>query len=118
MRATIAFLILPLIAITGTASHAASRFDGAWSVSVITSRGDCAASYRYPMVITNGVVGNGGSADVVVRGNVAPSGAVRVVVSQGNTAAAGYGRLFGAVGRGSWRGASCSGSWTAERHNL
>jgi hypothetical protein len=117
MRSIFALLACALAVVATTASYAASRYDGIWSVSLITDKGDCTASYRYPMLVANGVVGNAGSADIVVRGSVAPSGAVRVVVRQGNTSAAGYGRLFAAVGRGSWRGASCSGSWTAERRN-
>jgi len=113
----VALLAASLIVIAATSGYAASRYDGVWSVSVVTDKGDCAASYRYPMLVNNGIVGNAGSADILVRGNVAPSGAVRVVVTQGNSSAAGYGRLLGTVGRGSWRGGSCSGSWTAERRN-
>jgi len=117
MRGAVVFLMFISTIVAPTTGYAAPRYDGVWSVSVITEKGDCAASYRYPMLVANGVVGNAGSADIAVRGSVAPSGAVRVVVSQGNSSASGYGRLFATAGRGLWRGGACSGSWTAERRN-
>ena len=117
MSSIIPLLIASSIGVATSPSYAASRDDGLWSVSVVTDRGDCAPSHRYPMLVTNGVGGNVGSADIVAHGSVAPSGAVSVVVSLSNSSAIGYGRLSGPTGRGSWRGAFCSGSWTAERHN-
>ena len=80
-------------------------------------KGDCVASYRYPMLIDHGVLANGGAIALNVSGRVASSGAVRVFVSSGDKSATGYGRLAGNTGGGSWRGASCSGSWTAERRS-
>ena len=32
------------------------RYDGLWSVSIVTTKGDCIASYRYPMRIANGIL--------------------------------------------------------------
>jgi hypothetical protein len=104
------------LALTANA-FAMPRYDGVWSVSIVTKKGDCIASYRYPMRIANGVLANGGDVLIEVRGKVAASGAVTVVVSHGDTHAAGNGRLAGNVGSGSWSGASCSGSWTAERRS-
>ncbi|HML08435.1 MAG TPA: hypothetical protein VK430_09965 [Xanthobacteraceae bacterium] len=103
---------------TTTASFAVPRYDGVWSVSIVTTKGDCIASYRYPMRIANGILANGGDLAINVSGRVAPSGAVTVTVSHGDTRAAGSGRLTGSVGSGSWTGASCAGSWTAERRSL
>ena len=110
-------LIAASATFAATTSFALPRYDGVWSVSIITTKGDCVASYRYPMRIANGVVGNAGDVLIEVSGKVAPSGTVTVTVSHGDTKAAGSGRLAGAVGHGSWNGASCSGSWTAERRS-
>jgi hypothetical protein len=98
-------------------SFAVPRYDGVWSVSIFTTRGDCIASYRYPMRIANGVLANGGDLAINVSGRVAPNGAVRVTLSHGDTRPAAAGRLSGSFGGGSWSGASCSGSWTAQRRS-
>jgi hypothetical protein len=111
-------LALIAAAAVSTSSFAAPRYDGTWSVSIVTKKGDCIASYRYPMRIANGVLANAGDVAIDVSGKVAPSGAVKVMVSHGDTHAAGIGRLSGNAGSGSWSGASCSGSWTAERRSL
>jgi hypothetical protein len=100
-----------------TPSLAAPRYDGVWSVSLVTKKGDCIASYRYPIQISHGVVANGGTLVLDVHGKVAPDGAVTVLVSHGDTRAAGAGRLSATAGSGSWRGGGCSGSWTAERRS-
>jgi len=100
-----------------TPSLSAPRYDGVWSVSLVTKKGDCIASYRYPIQITHGVVANGGALVIDVRGKVAADGAVTVLVSHGETRAAGAGRLSASAGSGSWRGGGCSGSWTAERRS-
>ena len=91
------------------------RYDGIWSVSIVTTKGDCIASYRYPMRIANGVLANGGDFAIDVSGKVTVDGSVKVVVSRGDTHAAGTGKLAANTGNGSWKTSSCSGSWTAER---
>ena len=110
-------LIAATINLAATASVAMPRYDGVWSVSIVTKNGDCVASYRYPMRIANGVLANGGDVAIDVSGKVAPSGAVTVVVSHGDTRAAGSGRPAVNAGSGSWKTTSCSGSWTAERRS-
>jgi hypothetical protein len=105
-------LVAASITMAATASSA-----GLWSVSIVTKKGDCIASYRYPMRIANGVLANGGDIAIDVSGKVAADGAVTVVVSHGDTRASGSGRLAANAGNGSWRTSSCSGSWTAERRS-
>jgi hypothetical protein len=104
-------------ALVTTPSFAVPRYDGLWSVSILTTKGDCIASYRYPMLISNGVLANGGAIAIDVRGRVAANGVVTVVLSHGDTRASGSGRLAANAGAGSWRTVSCSGSWTAERRS-
>ena len=117
IRLGAAALITASAALAANTSFAVPRYDGVWSVSIFTTRGDCIASYRYPMRIANGVLANGGDLAINVSGRVAPSGAIRVTLSHGDTRAAASGRLSASVGRGSWSGASCSGSWTAQRRS-
>jgi hypothetical protein len=110
-------LIAASITVAATASSAMPRYDGLWSVSIVTKKGDCIASYRYPMRIANGVLANGGDIAIGVSGKVAADGAVIVVVSHGDTRASGSGRLAANAGNGSWKTGSCAGSWTAERRS-
>ncbi len=115
-RAIVLGAVLGALAVSP--SFAGQRYDGLWSVSIVTTRGDCIASYRYPMRIANGILVNAGDIVIDVSGKVASSGAIKVTVSHGDTSATGSGRLSGASGQGFWSGASCSGSWTAERRSL
>ena len=117
IRLGAAALVAASAALAANPSFAMPRYDGVWSVSIFTTRGDCIASYRYPLRIANGVLANGGDLALNVSGRVAPSGAVRVMLSHGDTRAAASSRLSGSVGGGSWSGASCSGSWTAQRRS-
>jgi len=100
-----------------TSNGALPRYDGVWSVLIVTEKGDCDRGYRYPIRIANGVLANGGDAAFTITGKVAPTGAITVTVSHGSSSAAGSGRLAGNIGEGSWSGGSCSGSWTAERRS-
>ena len=116
-RRTAIALIAASAVLSATPSFATPGYDGLWSVSIVTKKGDCIASYRYPMLIENGVLANGGAIALNVSGRVASSGAVKVTVSSGDKSATGYGRLAGNTGGGSWTGMSCSGSWSAERRS-
>ena len=44
-------LIAATINLAATASVAMPRYDGVWSVSIVTRKGDCVASYRYPCLL-------------------------------------------------------------------
>ena len=101
--------------IASTASFAVPRYDGLWSVSIVTEKGDCDRGYRYPVRISNGMLANAGDSVFTISGRVVGTGAITVTVSAGGKSASGSGRLAGNSGMGSWSGGSCSGSWTAER---
>jgi len=98
-------------------AEAVPSFDGIWSVAIMTQQGPCDPSYRYPIRITKGTVGNAGNAQVTITGKVEKNGAVVVNVSAGDKTATGTGRLSGKGGGGSWSGGNgiCSGVWQAER---
>jgi hypothetical protein len=111
--------ILASAIVTSTASFAVPSYDGLWSVSIVTKKGDCDPGYRYPIRIAKGLLANAGDSAFTITGRVAGSGAVTVTVSAGGRSAIGSGRLAGNIGTGSWTGSGtggeCSGSWTAQR---
>jgi hypothetical protein len=107
---------LPAQAANQLAHGGTSLYDGAWSVVIQTTRGDCPAAVRAGVHISAGrVLANDQSYSV--EGRVAPDGAIRVNVSAGSQAAGGFGHLSRNAGQGFWRTRSgeCSGQWTAAR---
>jgi hypothetical protein len=103
-------------AVTGT--FAVPAYDGLWSVSIVTEKGDCDRGYRYPIRISNGTLANAGDVTAVdINGKVQQTGAITVTVTGGGKSATGSGRLAGNIGEGHWTGGECSGSWTAERRS-
>ncbi len=118
-RGTVLLFAAAVVASVATSapSVAHSNFDGAWSVSIVTERGECDRGYRYPIAINNGVLVNAGDASFDISGTVAPNGSVAVRIAYGDKSATGHGRLSGNAGTGSWSGGSCAGTWTAERRS-
>ena len=96
---------------------ATPNYDGLWSVTIMTQKGNCDASYRYPVRISNGAVQNDGPSLINVSGKVGGNGAVTVLVSAGDKSANGTGKLSAKVGGGVWAGGSCAGRWEAERRD-
>lgn len=101
--------------LASTTSFAMPRYDGTWSVLVMTQKGDCDPGYRYPVRISNGQLVNAGDSAFTITGKVGDTGAITVTVSAGGKSAIGVGHLAGNEGGGLWTGGACSGSWTAER---
>jgi hypothetical protein len=100
--------------------RAATKYDGNWSVVVITTSGPCDASYRFSGQIVNGAMVYGGElgpADFF--GRVRSSGATYLRVSGGGSYAVAFGHLTAMRGSGSWHGQSsgsrCAGTWSAHR---
>jgi hypothetical protein len=113
--AAIAAASIAASSVANTPSFALPRYDGLWSVSIVTQKGDCDPGYRYPVRITNGTLFNAGDSNFTVSGKVGATGAITVTVSAAGKSATGSGRLAGDAGGGLWAGGSCSGTWTAER---
>ncbi|KZB99614.1 hypothetical protein AU375_04146 [Methylobacterium radiotolerans] len=94
------------------------RFDGTWSVEIITEAGTCDRAYRYPVRIERGRARFIGTA-FTVEGGVARNGAIRGTISNGAATADVRGRLGSdGFGAGTWvaSGAlACRGHWNAER---
>jgi hypothetical protein len=117
-RSTLQACIVASALFAAAASNASTpRYDGLWSVSIVTEKGDCDRGYRYPIRIAHGMLVNGGSDPFAVSGRVTSSGAITVTVSHGERSATGAGRLAGNSGAGYWHGGACSGTWTAERRS-
>ncbi|WP_244965517.1 hypothetical protein [Methylobacterium soli] len=107
---------IPVLAASGTGKP--KRYDGKWSVEVITEMGTCDRAYRYGIVIENSQARYAGGNDFTVSGGVQPNGAVRAVISRGSDSARVVGRLSEGYGNGTWTTAGsspCGGRWDAER---
>jgi hypothetical protein len=118
-RAALALVAISFVGAFGAAAPAAAtpNYDGLWSVIIMTTKGDCDASYRYPVRISNGAVQSDGPSLINVSGKVGGNGAVTVLVSAGDKSANGTGKLSGKVGGGKWSGGACAGTWEAERRD-
>ena len=119
--ATLGFLVAASAAVSSPReAMARTRFDGLWSVSIVTQQGNCDRSYRYPVAIVNGVVQHAsqGDASVAIAGRVTGGGGVAVSVRRGDQFARGSGRLNAVGGQGQWLSptSGCAGYWVAERH--
>ncbi|MCJ2036710.1 hypothetical protein [Methylobacterium sp. J-068] len=124
-RAALAATTLALLTASIEAADAAkkkvkvpNRYDGAWSIEVVTLDGPCDRAYRYGVQIRRGEASYAGG-DFNINGRVSPSGAVRAVIARGNDSADVVGRLGRqGTGNGTWTTTgviSCSGRWNAER---
>lgn len=95
-----------------------NRYDGTWSIEVVTLDGPCDRAYRYGVQIRRGEASYAGG-EFNIRGRVAQNGAVRAVISRGDDHADVIGRLSRqGMGNGTWTTTGvigCSGRWNAER---
>jgi hypothetical protein len=76
IAAAIAGTIMASAMIASTASFAVPRYDGLWSVSIVTEKGDCDRGYRYPIRISNGLLANAGESVFTISGKVGGAGAI------------------------------------------
>jgi hypothetical protein len=90
-------------------------YDGMWSVSIVTDQGFCNNGYKYSIHIKDSALSNGGDAPGIISGTVTGRGSLSVAIVHGYNSATGSGRLSARNGNGTWKAASCSGYWTAER---
>lgn len=96
-----------------------NKFDGRWSIEVITESGTCDRAYRYSVLIEDGKARYGGQEAFTVTGQVLPNGAVTGAISRGQDRAEVSGRLEGSLGTGTWQASgtnrTCAGRWNAEK---
>lgn len=116
-----AAILATTLSANAPALSAPMRFDGPWSVLVVTDYGFCERAYRYGVQISNGRVLYQGGSGVDIFGRVSPRGQVNVQVRQGGQQAVGTGRLTRVSGGGRWSGTSsnqqCAGHWIAQRRD-
>jgi hypothetical protein len=113
-------LAIPVLFLAPEAQAQTRKFDGTWSVEVVTERGDCDRAYRYSVIVQNGRARYGGPEQFNVNGQVRPNGSVSASISRGQDRANVTGRLAGDMGRGTWStsgGRACSGYWNAEKRS-
>jgi hypothetical protein len=105
--------------LSGSAVAQTNRFDGRWSVEVITERGECDRAYRWPVIVEGGRARYGGPENFNVSGTISPNGSVSGTITRGQDRAQVRGRLSGGWGSGTWTATAssraCSGRWNAEK---
>jgi hypothetical protein len=126
MRTAIIAAVALTVAVAGIGSAEAARkkvqvpnrYDGSWSIEVITLDGPCDRAYRYGVQIERGEARYAGG-DFQISGRVTPNGAVRAGIARGTDSASVVGRLGrDGYGNGTWTtngGIACRGQWNAER---
>lgn len=114
------FLLGAICAIAGTcaiySANAASRYDGTWSVSLVTKQGGCDAGYSWNVAVTDGRIDNS-SLFGQLAGFVDGNGNVSLKASNGSGMLLASGTIRGTGGSGTWLsyGNRCSGQWHATR---
>jgi hypothetical protein len=106
--------VLVLLGMSVATPAAAATFDGEWNVQIASSNSACGGGASVSIGINNGQVA---STNAMMRasGRVAEAGNISVTLTSGMKRAVGFGHLAGTSGSGTWRGALCSGTWTAQR---
>ncbi len=114
-KTKIATRILMLAAAHFATPAAAASFDGQWNVQIASSNSVCCPNGTTVAIgINNGRV-ESNNAMVTASGHVADAGIINVTLTSGIKRAVGSGHLTATSGSGTWRGALCSGTWTAQR---
>ena len=106
--------LLLCLALPLTEPAAAASFDGEWSVHIASSSSQCGDGATASFGINNGRVASSGGT-MSASGRVADSGSISVMLASGIKHAKGFGHLSGTSGSGTWHGAMCQGTWTAQR---
>ncbi len=113
-KPALAASILLLAGLSIATPAAAATFDGDWNVQIASNNVACPSGTSVSIGIANGRVASN-NAMVTASGRVADAGIISVTLSSGMKRAVGSGRLTATSGSGTWRGAMCSGTWTAQR---
>jgi hypothetical protein len=114
-KTIIAARILLVAALSAATPAAAATYDGEWNVQIASSNSACGGGATVSIGISNGQVESTNSL-MKATGRVADAGNISVTLTSGMKRAVGSGRLTATSGSGTWRGALCSGTWTAQRN--
>jgi hypothetical protein len=113
-KPVIAARFLLLLAMSIATPAAAATFDGEWNVQIASTSSVCPSGATVAIGISNGQIASN-NAMVTASGRVADAGNISVILVSGIKRAVGSGHLTATSGSGTWRGALCSGTWTAQR---
>jgi len=113
-KAIIITRILLLAAMSIATPAAAATFDGEWNVQIASTSSVCGGGATVSIGINKGQVAST-NALMTASGRVADAGIISVTLISGIKRAVGWGHLSATTGSGTWRGALCSGTWTAQR---
>ena len=111
---TIFIASMLLAGLSAVTPAAAGTFDGEWDVRIASSIATCASGTIISIGIANGQVASS-NAMIAASGRVADAGSISVTLTSGVKRAVGSGHLTATSGSGTWHGALCSGTWTAQR---
>jgi hypothetical protein len=114
-KTMIAFGMLSLLGISAATPAAAATFDGQWNVQIASPNSACGGGTSVSIGINNGQVASRNPL-MSASGRVANAGNINVTLASGMKRAVGSGRLTATSGSGTWHGAMCSGTWTAQRN--
>ena len=113
-KTIIATRVLVLLGMSVATPAAAATFDGEWNVRIASSNAACGGGGSVSIGINKGQVAST-NATMKASGRVADAGNISVTLASGMKRAVGSGHLTASSGSGTWRGALCSGTWTAQR---
>jgi hypothetical protein len=113
-KAIIITRILLFAAMSIATPAAAATFDGEWNVQIASTSSVCGGGATVSIGINNGQVAST-NALMTASGRVADAGIISVTLTSGIKRAVGWGHLSATSGSGTWHGALCSGTWTAQR---
>ena len=113
-KTIIATRVLLLLGMSAATPAAAATFDGEWNVQIASTNSSCSSGASVSIGINNGQVASTNGL-MTASGRVAEAGSISVTLTSGMKRAVGSGRLTATSGSGTWRGALCSGTWTAQR---
>lgn len=118
MRYICLFAGLCTLASTGAIlpAVAANRYDGTWSVALVTERGNCDAAYSWSVAVSDGRIDDN-NFFVQSAGIVDGDGRVTFQLTHGSDRLAAAGAIQGATGSGTWQSPTsrCSGHWSATK---
>jgi hypothetical protein len=111
-RIAMVLLASSLTALAAAPALAQTPYDGLWSVTIVTSTGNCEPTASSTLTVADGKISGAGAN---VSGSIGNGGLVKVSIN----GAYANGQLSGNAGSGKWNGASagipCSGRWQASR---
>jgi hypothetical protein len=113
-KTSVATRILMLVGASIATPAAAASFDGQWNVQIASTSVACPNGTSVSIGINNGKV-ESSNAMMTASGHVADAGSINVTLTSGIKRAVGSGHLSATSGSGTWHGALCSGTWTAQR---